>query len=190
MRVFVHGLDHQVMDQQLRFHVAVMHNQALNRVVDDQHHWQGQNTDKLKHDDLRCRRDVMGRRNECRNHTVVSFFPHSPNLTRTRRSTAGRQAPMKQPARKQGPEQPSPTVPETAETRRTITKGRPGNRPHQIWGSTGAPARLVRDGPCRRVTHSNTGTRSGTCVIVHTRPIDGSANGWQCMLRDIRSWAG
>jgi hypothetical protein len=49
MIVFIHRLDNHVMNQQLHFHPAVMHDKALNRVVHDQHHWQNQNTDDLKH---------------------------------------------------------------------------------------------------------------------------------------------
>tara|TARA_B100000925_G_scaffold189852_1_gene143558 strand:- start:115 stop:525 length:411 start_codon:yes stop_codon:yes gene_type:complete len=49
MIMFIHRFNNHVMNQKLHFHPAVMHNKALNRVVHDQHHWQNQNTDDLKH---------------------------------------------------------------------------------------------------------------------------------------------
>ncbi len=52
--MLVHRLHNHVMNQQLHFHVAVMHNKALNRVVHDQHHWQTQYTDNFKHPGIEC----------------------------------------------------------------------------------------------------------------------------------------
>ncbi|WP_170953516.1 hypothetical protein [Synechococcus sp. UW179A] len=52
MIMLVHCFHNQIVNHQLHFHIAVMHNKTLNCVIHDQHHRQYQNTDDLKHGGL------------------------------------------------------------------------------------------------------------------------------------------
>ena len=88
MIVFIHRLDNHVMNQQLHFHPAVMHDKALNRVVHDQHHWQNQNTDDLKHAGFEFQSAATNRLNKWLNQHHGSNQP--PQLKKHRRFPTGR----------------------------------------------------------------------------------------------------
>ena len=81
--MLVHRFDDQIMHEQLHFHGTVMHNKTLNHVIHDQHHWQNQNTDDLKHGFFECISAEMNRLKQCfskHDESDQSFQPHSLDL--------------------------------------------------------------------------------------------------------------
>ena len=87
----MHYLHDQIVHSRLHFHTITIYKTTLNRAIDDQRHWENENTDDLKYGFLECISAEMSLLNECfEQHDVSdqSFQAHSQAVYPQRLKTA------------------------------------------------------------------------------------------------------